>query len=244
MVGRRQPLPPPDGADRLQPAQDRRVPVRAGRCCWPASRSRCGSSPTPTTTATTALGWWLVMVAIALVALAASVYLVYVLEILKFRGCGRTELRSDDPDTSEHEIEERVVHDIETGEFDAGGIVRARWRRQTSRSWTAFITAGRLDDPRAGGPGVDAGPEPEPRRGDACRPAARRPSTTTRGPRSSTTSSPARGGCASARRRREVRAGDCVVIPPGTAAQAVEPGTGAAGAAVLLRARLLATTTP
>jgi UDP-GlcNAc:undecaprenyl-phosphate GlcNAc-1-phosphate transferase len=52
------------------------------------------------------------------VALAASVYLVYVLEILKFKRRRTEELRSLDPATSEHEIEARVVHDIETGEFD------------------------------------------------------------------------------------------------------------------------------
>jgi UDP-GlcNAc:undecaprenyl-phosphate GlcNAc-1-phosphate transferase len=63
-------------------------------------------------------GWLALMVVIALLALAASVYLVYVLEILKFKNRRTSELKSLDPDTSEHEIEERVVHDIETGEFD------------------------------------------------------------------------------------------------------------------------------
>jgi UDP-GlcNAc:undecaprenyl-phosphate/decaprenyl-phosphate GlcNAc-1-phosphate transferase len=64
------------------------------------------------------LGWVLVMVAIGLVALAASVYLVYVLEILKFRGLRARQMRTADPGTSEHEIDTRVAHDIETGEFD------------------------------------------------------------------------------------------------------------------------------
>jgi UDP-GlcNAc:undecaprenyl-phosphate GlcNAc-1-phosphate transferase len=66
-------------------------------------------------------GWVLVMVALALIALAASVYLVYVLEIFKFKRLRARELRQVDPDTSEHEIDERVRRDIETGEFDRVG---------------------------------------------------------------------------------------------------------------------------
>ena len=64
------------------------------------------------------LGWVVLMVALAVVALAASVYLVYVLEIFKFRRLRERELRRMDPTTSEHEIDEQVEHDIETGEFD------------------------------------------------------------------------------------------------------------------------------
>ena len=64
------------------------------------------------------LGWLVVMIALGVAALAASVYLVYVLEILKFRNRRATELRSIDPETSEHEIQRQVEHDIETGEFE------------------------------------------------------------------------------------------------------------------------------
>jgi UDP-GlcNAc:undecaprenyl-phosphate GlcNAc-1-phosphate transferase len=64
------------------------------------------------------LGWLLVMVALVLVAVAASVYLVYVLEILKFKSWRAREMKKLDPDTSEHEIDERVRRDIETGEFE------------------------------------------------------------------------------------------------------------------------------
>jgi UDP-GlcNAc:undecaprenyl-phosphate/decaprenyl-phosphate GlcNAc-1-phosphate transferase len=64
------------------------------------------------------LGWLLLMVAIAAVVVAASIYLVYVLEILKFRSLTARVMRHADPDTSEHEIDERVRHDLETGEFD------------------------------------------------------------------------------------------------------------------------------
>ena len=42
VVGRRQPLPPPHGPDRLQPAQDGRLPLRVDAAAWPRSRSRCG----------------------------------------------------------------------------------------------------------------------------------------------------------------------------------------------------------
>jgi len=53
------------------------------------------------------LGWTLVMVALGLIALAASVYLVYVLEIVKFR---RRRPGATD---------EEVAHELETGEFEA-----------------------------------------------------------------------------------------------------------------------------
>ena len=64
-------------------------------------------------------GWLALMIVIAVIALAASVYLVYVLEILKFKNRRADELKSLDPDTTEHEIDERVRHDLETGEFEA-----------------------------------------------------------------------------------------------------------------------------
>ena len=67
------------------------------------------------------LGWALVMAAIVLVALAASVYLIYVLEILKFKNRRAGELRTADPHTSEHEIAEQVQREVETGEFERVG---------------------------------------------------------------------------------------------------------------------------
>jgi UDP-GlcNAc:undecaprenyl-phosphate/decaprenyl-phosphate GlcNAc-1-phosphate transferase len=67
------------------------------------------------------LGWLALLVAIGVIAIAASVYLVYVLEILKFRSFRARELRRVDPDTSEHEIDERVREDFETGEFEKVG---------------------------------------------------------------------------------------------------------------------------
>jgi UDP-GlcNAc:undecaprenyl-phosphate/decaprenyl-phosphate GlcNAc-1-phosphate transferase len=67
------------------------------------------------------LGWILVMVAIVLIALAASIYLIYVLEILKFKSRRRGELRTAGPATSEDEIEEQVQREVETGEFERVG---------------------------------------------------------------------------------------------------------------------------
>ena len=63
--------------------------------------------------------WAVVMGALLLVGLGASVYLVYVLEILKLRRLRAWQLRRDDPDTSEHEIDTRLEEDLETGEFSA-----------------------------------------------------------------------------------------------------------------------------
>jgi UDP-GlcNAc:undecaprenyl-phosphate GlcNAc-1-phosphate transferase len=64
-------------------------------------------------------GWTLVMAGLGLVVIAASVYLVYVLEILKFRRLDAIRLRRLRPDASPAEIERGVVQDFETGEFQA-----------------------------------------------------------------------------------------------------------------------------
>jgi UDP-GlcNAc:undecaprenyl-phosphate GlcNAc-1-phosphate transferase len=64
-------------------------------------------------------GWAIVMGAMLLVGLGASIYLVYVLEILKLRRLRAWQLRRDDPATSEHEIDHRLEEDLETGEFTA-----------------------------------------------------------------------------------------------------------------------------
>ena len=64
-------------------------------------------------------GWTLVLVALGLLALAASVYLVYVLEILKFRRLDSIRLRRIRPGASPAEIELDVAKDLETGEFQA-----------------------------------------------------------------------------------------------------------------------------
>src|SRR5205085_11922872 len=60
-----------------------------------------------------------VMAALGLVAVASSVYLVYVLEILKFRRLDTMRLRRLRPDASPAEIARDVARDLETGEFQA-----------------------------------------------------------------------------------------------------------------------------
>jgi UDP-GlcNAc:undecaprenyl-phosphate GlcNAc-1-phosphate transferase len=62
------------------------------------------------------LAWLLAMGVLFAAAMAASVYLVVVLEILKWK---RWRMRQADPGTGEHEIEAEIEHDLETGEFPA-----------------------------------------------------------------------------------------------------------------------------
>ena len=62
-------------------------------------------------------GWTLVVIALAVIVVAASVYLVYVLEILKFRRLDTVRLRRLRPEASHAEIERGVTADLETGEF-------------------------------------------------------------------------------------------------------------------------------
>jgi UDP-GlcNAc:undecaprenyl-phosphate GlcNAc-1-phosphate transferase len=66
-------------------------------------------------------GWTLALIGCFLVAVAASVYLVYVLEILKLRRLRAWQLRRTDPATTEHQIDEEVERQLETGEFTALG---------------------------------------------------------------------------------------------------------------------------
>ncbi len=65
------------------------------------------------------LGWTTVMVALGLGVVVASVYLVYVLEILKFKRLDSIRLRRVRPAATEAEIDEDVAAHLETGEFDA-----------------------------------------------------------------------------------------------------------------------------
>jgi UDP-GlcNAc:undecaprenyl-phosphate GlcNAc-1-phosphate transferase len=65
--------------------------------------------------------WSVAIVACFIVALTASAYLIYVLEILKLRRLRAWQLRRTDPDTSEHEIDAEVERQLETGEFTALG---------------------------------------------------------------------------------------------------------------------------
>jgi len=60
-------------------------------------------------------GWTAVMLGLGVLVLLASVYLVYVLEILKFRRF----LRSRQPERSHEEVDDEVRRSLETGEFEA-----------------------------------------------------------------------------------------------------------------------------
>jgi UDP-GlcNAc:undecaprenyl-phosphate/decaprenyl-phosphate GlcNAc-1-phosphate transferase len=68
-------------------------------------------------------GWTLVIAGFALIALAASVYLVLVLEILKLKRFRQFQLRSanllrGEPPPAEAEVDAGVAHELETGEFE------------------------------------------------------------------------------------------------------------------------------
>ena len=64
-------------------------------------------------------GWTIVMLLIGLLVLAGSVYLVYVLEILKFRRLREARLRRASPEVTDSEIDRDVEQRLETGQFDA-----------------------------------------------------------------------------------------------------------------------------
>ncbi len=65
------------------------------------------------------LGWAAVMAALGLLTLIGSVYLVYVLEILKFKRLDAVRLRRVKPAATEAEIDADVATRLETGEFEA-----------------------------------------------------------------------------------------------------------------------------
>jgi UDP-GlcNAc:undecaprenyl-phosphate/decaprenyl-phosphate GlcNAc-1-phosphate transferase len=86
------------------------------------------------------MGWTLVLIGLALVVVAASVYLVYVLEILKFRRLDAMRLRRLRPEASFAEIEHDVAMDLQTGEYDAVVLKPSHSRRvrdSTRSSWRA-----------------------------------------------------------------------------------------------------------
>lgn len=65
------------------------------------------------------LAWSALMAALFLAVLAASVYLVVVLEILKLKRLRAWQMRRADPTTTEHEVVAEVERELETGEFPA-----------------------------------------------------------------------------------------------------------------------------
>jgi hypothetical protein len=67
-----------------------------------------------------------VIAALGLLVIAASAYLVYVLEILKFRRLDAMRLRRLRPEASPAEIERGIAEDLETGEFRAVSLDGSR----------------------------------------------------------------------------------------------------------------------
>jgi UDP-GlcNAc:undecaprenyl-phosphate GlcNAc-1-phosphate transferase len=106
-------------------------------------------------------GWTLVLVGLGVIVAAASVYLVYVLEILKFRRIEAVRLRLLRPDASPAEIELDVAKQLETGEFEAvpgardgegqmvGNVRRARGQDRVGK--------GQVDEQRVGAEGEHGG---------------------------------------------------------------------------------------
>ena len=69
-------------------------------------------------------GWVLALVGCGLIGLAASIYLVLVLEILKLRRFREFQLRREstlagEPELDRREVDSRVARELETGEFEA-----------------------------------------------------------------------------------------------------------------------------
>jgi UDP-GlcNAc:undecaprenyl-phosphate GlcNAc-1-phosphate transferase len=99
-------------------------------------------------------GWAFVMVGVGVLVGGASVYLIYVLEILKFSRLDTLRLRRLRPDASAAEIERGVTADLQTGEYDvvtAGGGDRG----EVARKSEAAGRDARLDDvPRRAEHGV------------------------------------------------------------------------------------------
>jgi UDP-GlcNAc:undecaprenyl-phosphate/decaprenyl-phosphate GlcNAc-1-phosphate transferase len=128
-------------------------------------------------------GWTAVVIGFGLVAVAATIYLVYVLEILKFRRFRMRQLHraatlvGGEP-PSEEAIHEEIEREIETGEFDVVSLddpagapprLRARDGRGSGvrRGGTPERDRGAGDDGAPGrGPSMgDAGPDRAPGRG-------------------------------------------------------------------------------
>jgi UDP-GlcNAc:undecaprenyl-phosphate GlcNAc-1-phosphate transferase len=102
-------------------------------------------------------GWALVMIGLALLVGAASIYLVYVLEILKFRRLDALRLRRLRPEASVAEIEHRVALDLQTGEYDAVVLAPGADTRERSRGSAVWAEGGRgerqMDQDRIGAEG-------------------------------------------------------------------------------------------
>jgi UDP-GlcNAc:undecaprenyl-phosphate GlcNAc-1-phosphate transferase len=82
------------------------------------------------------VGWTFVMAGFGLLAIAASVYLVLVLEILKLKRWRQFQLKRDklahgEPPPGDVEVDAQLAHEFETGEFEAADV-RAAVQRETA----------------------------------------------------------------------------------------------------------------
>jgi UDP-GlcNAc:undecaprenyl-phosphate GlcNAc-1-phosphate transferase len=91
-------------------------------------------------------GWLLVLVALASLVVAASVYLVYVLEILKFRRLDSLRILSLRPEASTDEIDRGVALDLQTGEYDVVAAGPGRPDPPVSPSLARDEVPGRAED--------------------------------------------------------------------------------------------------
>ena len=82
-------------------------------------------------------GWSLVLLALVLLVFAASVYLVYLLEILKFRRLATLRVRLLRPEASVEEVQRDVDRHLETGEMQVVSVPPATRPRRPAASGTA-----------------------------------------------------------------------------------------------------------
>ena len=85
-------------------------------------------------------GWTVVMAVCLVAALAASAYVVYPLEILKFKRFRMRYAGADGEPVEEHEVEQEIEREIETGEFPS-----LRWLADTASATKGSSVAHLLD---------------------------------------------------------------------------------------------------
>jgi UDP-GlcNAc:undecaprenyl-phosphate GlcNAc-1-phosphate transferase len=103
------------------------------------------------------IGWSLLLLALGLLVLAASAYLVYLLEILKFRRLATLRVRLLRPEASAAEVERDVARHLETGEME---VVRVPPADGSRRRADARTDASNGTGPIVGGPVPAAEPAP------------------------------------------------------------------------------------
>jgi UDP-GlcNAc:undecaprenyl-phosphate GlcNAc-1-phosphate transferase len=96
-------------------------------------------------------GWALLLLALGLLVLAASAYLVYLLEILKFRRLATLRVRLQRPEASPAEVERHVERHLETGEMEVVSVPPADGSRGAASG-----------DERNGAGPIVGGPAPAP----------------------------------------------------------------------------------